>query len=204
MPRLRASFYTRPDVVALSRELLGAYLFTRLPGPDGTDALTGGRITETEAYAGPEDRASHAYANRRTRRTEVMYRSGGVAYVYLCYGMHHLFNIVTNRRGTPHAILVRAIEPTDGIDTMLARRRKQRIDKTLTCGPACVTQALGIDLALNGADLTGDRVWMEARDAPPHPRLVNAAPRVGVDYAGAHAARPWRFMLKDTPWVSKR
>ncbi|HEY9560748.1 MAG TPA: DNA-3-methyladenine glycosylase, partial [Anseongella sp.] len=116
--KLSDVFYQREDVVQISRELLGKYLFTRLNGE-----ITGGMIVETEAYHGPEDRASHAWKGRFTNRTRVMYGQGGMAYVYLCYGIHHLFNVVTAGNGVPHAVLVRAIEPTLGIERQLERRR---------------------------------------------------------------------------------
>jgi DNA-3-methyladenine glycosylase len=203
MPRLPHAFYLQPDVVAVSRQLIGKRLFTQLPSPRGPAIRTGGIITETEAYAGPDDRASHAHGNRRTPRTEIMFHEGGVAYVYLCYGMHALFNIVTNVAGIPHAILVRAIEPTCGIDTMLERRHKARVDHTLTCGPGCLTQALGIDVAMNGTDLTAQRIWLEQSGRPETKTCVKAKPRVGVDYAGSHARLPWRFLLANSPWVSR-
>ncbi len=190
--RLPLSFYRRADVVRISRALLGRYLFTRIGGNN----VTGGIIVETEAYAGATDRASHAYGNRRTRRTEVMFQAGGVAYVYLCYGLHCLFNIITNVDGVPHAVLVRGIFPTHGLDVMRARRRGlARSDRLLAAGPGTLTQALGITLAQNGVSLLGDRVWLEdGLDLPD--RCIIAAPRVGVAYAGADAQKPWRFMLR--------
>ncbi len=198
MPKLRATFYQQENVCNVAQALLGKHLFTRM---DRTH-LTGGIIVETEAYAGPEDRASHAFANRRTPRTEVMFGRAGRAYVYLCYGMHALFNVVTNRAGTPHAVLIRAIEPTTGIETMLARRNRKNLDPSLTAGPACLTQALAIDTAHNGESLLGNRIWIG--DAPSlTPERIRASPRVGVDYAGAHANRPWRFRVKDSIWTSK-
>ncbi|MBN1556605.1 MAG: DNA-3-methyladenine glycosylase [Lentisphaerae bacterium] len=190
MPTLARAFYTRPDVVGISRELLGMYLFTRLGGR----TITGGRIVETEAYAGPEDRASHAYGGRRTPRTEVMYRIGGTAYVYLCYGLHALFNVVTHTVDVPHAVLVRAVEPTHGL-ALIRRRRGPRIpDCRLAAGPGCVTRALGITTRDTGTDLTGNRIWIERRGPPPS-RPVLRGPRIGVAYAGPHARRLWRFRL---------
>jgi len=198
MPKLSLSFYTRRDVSLIARQLLGKHLFTNLHD----DGITGGLIVETEAYAGPEDRASHAYGNRRTRRTEVMFHAGGIAYVFLCYGMHSLLNVVTHVEGVPHAVLIRAIQPTHGIAAMLKRRGRKIPAYALTAGPACLTQALGIDVRHNGIPLTGSRIWIEDRgDAVTSAHIV-ASPRVGVAYAGPHARRPWRFRIRDNPWTS--
>lgn len=198
MAKLKKSFYTRPDVALIARELLGKHLYTHFAGNE----ITGGIIVETEAYAGPEDRASHAYGNRRTRRTEIMFHEGGVAYVYLCYGMHALLNVVTNTAGIPHAVLIRAIEPLRGIDTMLKRRHRSGLDFVLTSGPASLTRSLGIDISHNGTALTGGRIWIEDRDGATPSRRITASPRVGVSYAGPHAARPWRFRVRNSPWTS--
>lgn len=198
MAKVRLSFYRRPDVVAISRDLLGKYLFTRVPGDD----LTGGRIVETEAYAGPEDRASHAYGNRRTGRTEVMFAAGGVVYVYLCYGMHAMVNVVTGKRDVPHAILIRALEPTHGVARMLARRGRCAVDRSLAGGPGRLARALGIDTGWSGASLVGNRIWIEDRDAGPVARDIVASRRIGVDYAGRDAARPWRFRIRNNLWTS--
>jgi len=130
---LSKSFYTRKDVIKIAKELLGKIIITYFDGE-----LTAARITETEAYNGAVDKASHAYNNKRTKRTEIMYANGGAAYVYLCYGIHHLFNIVTNLNGTPHAILIRSAEPITGIDIMLKRTGKNKLDNTLTSGPGNV------------------------------------------------------------------
>jgi DNA-3-methyladenine glycosylase len=198
MPKLPRAFYTGPDVDAIARALLGKTLLTRIGG-----RLTGGTIVETEAYAGCADRASHAFGGRRTRRTEVMYRMGGTAYVYLCYGMHALFNVVTNRPGEPHAVLVRAIEPTVGVSHMLRRRRRAHLDRTLAAGPGMLTAALGIRVAHSGIDLTGTTLWIEDRGVTPHARDMIAAPRIGVAYAGPHAALPRRFLIRGSPFVSR-
>lgn len=157
--------------------------------------MTGGIITETEAYKGAEDKACHAYQNRRTKRTEVMFNAGGVAYVYLCYGMHHLFNIVTHQEGTPHAILVRALFPTDGIETMLKRRNKTKLDKTLTTGPGSLSQALGIQTKHSGTPLTHPTIWIEDRGLVIEKEKILSSPRVGIDYAEEHALLPWRFHI---------
>ena len=198
MAKLSLAFYRRTDVVAISRELLGKYLFARVPGV----GLAGGRIVETEAYAGPEDRASHAHGNRRTSRTEIMFHAGGVAYVYLCYGMHALVNVVTGIAGVPHAILLRAVEPTHGIDLMLARRGRKQVGRRLTGGPGMMSQALGIDTSCNGLSLRGGRIWIEDRGSDVAEEDIVASPRVGVDYAGADAAWPWRFRIRASRWTS--
>lgn len=185
--KLKRDFYLSDDVIALGRKLLGKYLFTNIDGK-----LTGGMIIETESYKGPEDRASHAYNNRRTKRTEVMFHKGGICYVYLCYGIHHLLNVVTNIEGIPHAILIRAIKPLFGLDIMINRRKKNDL-KTLTSGPGSVATALGIDMSLNAAPLTSDLIWIEDRGAVR--KKIEAGPRIGIDYAGSDALLPWRFRL---------
>lgn len=187
--KLPAEFYRRPDVVEIGRDLLGKVLCTRID-----DRLTEAVITETEAYAGECDKASHAWGGRRTRRTEPMYGPGGLAYVYLCYGIHHLFNVVTNVAGTPHAVLVRAALPMTGIDVMLDRRGKVRRDKALMAGPGTTSQALGIHTRMTGTDLGGDRIWIEDRGVSVPPSRVRSGPRIGVDYAAEDAALPYRFV----------
>ncbi|MFZ0565222.1 MAG: DNA-3-methyladenine glycosylase [Chlamydiales bacterium] len=183
--KLELDFYLRNDVISISRELIGNYLFTSIGGE-----VTGGRILETEAYRGPDDRASHAYNNRRTKRTEVMFHKGGICYVYLCYGIHNLLNIVTNQKDIPHAILIRAIEPCDGIPTMLKRRKKTKIDKTVASGPGSVAQALGVSRKLNGVSLLQNTIWIEKGTPLSN---IQATSRIGVDYAGEDALLPWRF-----------
>lgn len=199
MFRIPRSFYLQPDVVSIGRQLIGKFLVTRING-----RLCAGMIVETEAYAGPEDRASHACGNRRTRRTEIMFRRGGVAYVFLCYGMHHLFNVVTNREGIPHAVLIRAVEPVEGLETMLARRRRKSLDNSLTSGPAALTEALGIKVKHTGADLLGNTIWIEDRGVRFSPASIGSSPRIGVEYAGKDARRPWRFFLRNSRWISRR
>ena len=188
--KLPRQYYLHDDVVAISRDLLGKVLCTRLNG-----CTTKAQIIETEAYAGVTDKASHAYGDRRTRRTEPMYGAGGHAYVYLCYGLHHLFNVVTGGVGTPHAVLVRAGRPLQGIEEMLARRDKTRIDNKLMAGPGTMSQALGITTALTGTSLTGGTIWIEDAMADVDPETIRVGPRVGIDYAGEHAGLPYRFRL---------
>ena len=151
-------------------------------------------IIETEAYKGAEDKACHAYNNRRTKRTEVMFAPGGYAYVYFCYGMHHLFNIVTHKENTPHAILIRALKPTHGIETMLKRRKKTSINKTLTSGPATTAQALGIHTIHSGLKLTGSQIWLEDRGVIIPKTQIQATPRIGIDYAEEDRMLPYRFL----------
>ncbi len=187
---LPAGFYLRDDVVRVARELLGKVLVTRLGG-----RTCAALITETEAYAGEGDRASHAWGGRRTARTEPMYARGGRAYVYLCYGIHHLFNVVTNVEDVPHAVLVRGARPLAGLPAMLERRGRDRADAGLLSGPGKVAQALGITTALTGASFDEGRVWIEDRGVAVAARDIVAGPRVGVDYAGDDAALPYRFLL---------
>ena len=189
--RLPQSFYLRDDVIRISRDLLGKVLCTRIDG-ESTAVI----ITETEAYAGVDDKASHAYGGRLTRRTEPMFGPGGRAYVYLCYGIHHLFNVVTNREGVPHAILVRAAEALQGVDVMLRRRGKPDVDGSLLAGPGSVAKALGITTSLSGVSLLGGQVWIEDREIGVDDATVIDGPRVGVDYAGEDAARPYRFIWR--------
>lgn len=197
--KLPHSFYRRPDVVQISRELLGHVLCTKFPG----QPLTSGIITETEAYCGRNDKACHANDGLRTKRTEVMYRAGGVGYVYLCYGIHHLFNVVTNVENRADAILVRAIQPLDGIETMLRRRNAESLSPAVSAGPGRLTQALAIKTDHTGSDLTGDTIWIEDRGHTLQDSEISASRRIGVDYAGEHAERPWRFFPNQSKWVSK-
>ena len=199
MSKLGIDFYQREDVLAISRQLLGKVLCTNFNG-----SLTGGIIVETEAYAGVADRASHAYGGRRTNRTEVMYSPPGTAYVYLCYGMHHLFNVVTNVEGVPHAVLIRAVQPLDGIDIMLRRRNLENISNRLTAGPGILSQAMGISVYISGKSLLDKQIWIENRDNNNSLKdfKIISSPRVGVQYAGKDASNPWRFQVENSPWVS--
>ena len=197
MSKLPAKFYKRGDVLAISKELLGKVLCTQFD-----DNLTSGIIVETEAYAGETDRASHAYGGKRTHRTEIMYASGGRAYIYLCYGIHHLFNVVTNIEGIPHAILIRAIKPTNGIEIMLQRRNKKKATPSLAAGPGALTQALGITVVNSGISLKGNLIWLEDQNIFYSNQNIIASPRVGVQYAGADAQNSWRFRIENSPYVS--
>ena len=195
--KLQKDFYQREDVLTISRELLGKVLCTQFDGK-----LTSGIIVETEAYAGETDQASHAYGGRRTLRTEVMYAPGGVSYIYLCYGIHHLFNIVTNKKNSPHAVLIRAIEPKDGIEIMLQRRNKRKINYSLSAGPGSLSQALGITVVDSGISLMGNLIWLEDQNICYSDQDIIASPRVGVQYAGKDAQNSWRFRKENSPWVS--
>ena len=188
--KLKGTYFHRSDVNQLAKSLLGKYLFTSFG-----NKLTGGVISETEAYAGTGDKASHAYGGRRTQRTETMYAKGGVAYVYLCYGIHHLFNVVTNVEDVPHAILVRGIRPAYGIEDILKRRKKNKLDKNICSGPGKVSQALGIKTAHTGTPLNGSEIWIEDLGVSVSPGQIKNTPRIGVDYAGEDALLPYRYLL---------
>ena len=194
---LQHSFYDRSNVTVIARELLGKILITSFD-----NEITAGRIVETEAYNGAVDRASHAYGNRRTNRTEVMFGKPGTAYVYLCYGIHHLFNVVTNKKEIPHAILIRALEPTEGISIMQDRTRKKVLDNTLTRGPGNVSKALGIFTYHSGLDLVRSDIRIVDDGFQYKKKEIAVTTRIGVDYAGPDALLPYRFIVKDNPYVS--
>ena len=196
--KLPRDFYTRPNVLTVARDLLGRLLV--VPATDR--ARVSGIIVETEAYRGPQDRASHAYGGRRTDRTRTMYAMGGTAYVYFVYGMYHQFNVVTNLEDVPHAVLVRALEPVEGIGLM-RKRRRGRSDQSLTNGPGKLCIALGIDRKLDGADLLGDRVWIEEGRGRIPPSAIAVGRRIGIDYAEAWVDKPWRFWIRNNPFVSR-
>lgn len=196
MQRLPLSFYLRDDVTKISKELLGKVLVTNWQGQ-----YTSGRITETEAYEGEKDRASHAFRGK-TPRTEIMFEEGGKAYVYLCYGIHQMFNIVTSSKGTPHAILIRAVEPLEGIDTMLQRTGKKHLDHTLTRGPGNVGKAFGFHTSQCGISLLSDELFIADDGFKLSKKMIGTSPRIGVDYAGEHAAWHYRFFIKGNKYVS--
>ncbi|MDB5152435.1 MAG: DNA-3-methyladenine glycosylase [Mucilaginibacter sp.] len=192
------SFYLSTDVVSISKSLLGKYLFTCI-----NDLTTGGYIVETEAYNGTIDRASHAFGNRKTTRTQTMFQEGGIAYIYLCYGIHEMLNVVTSVEGQPHAVLIRAIEPVTGIDIMQARRNMEKVKPNITAGPGSVANALGISRNLNGISLQSDALWIEDRGLSFTDEQIAAVPRIGVAYAGQDALLPYRFYVKGNIYVSK-
>ncbi|HKK24875.1 MAG TPA: DNA-3-methyladenine glycosylase [Gracilimonas sp.] len=196
--KLSRSFYERNDVVDISRDLIGKFLCTNFNG-----ILTSGMIVETEAYNGRIDRASHAFPDVRTKRTETMYGPPGRAYVYLCYGIHHLFNVVTNKEGYADAILIRALKPEKGIEQMLERRDRNKLDPAVSNGPGKLSQALGIKTDHDQKDLMGEEIWIEDRNIEITDNQILTAERVGIEYAGEDARLPWRFVLKDSKWLSK-
>ncbi len=197
MQIIPGSFYQRENVVVVAKELLGKFLFTRIDG-----VVTGGIIVETEAYAGVIDRASHAFGNRRTARTEVMYSEGGTAYIYLCYGIHSLFNVVTNKKDVPDAVLIRGIKPLTGMDTMLRRAGKTLMDKDFGNGPGKISKILGIHFMFSGTNLTKkpsgkfeQGIWLEDDGRKVAQESIKTGPRIGVEYAGKDALLPYRFRI---------
>jgi len=196
--KLIESYYHSSDVVALSKDLLGKYLFTYIDG-----ITTGGYIVETEAYNGIVDKAAHSYGDRLTPRTRTMYMLGGIAYVYLCYGIHEMFNVVVSGEGEPRAVLIRAIQPTVGVDIMQFRRKMKEVKPTITMGPGSIAQALGISRKINGISLQSDTLWIEDRGMVIPDENIAAVPRVGVAYAKEDALLPYRFYIKGNIYVSK-
>jgi len=194
---LPRSFYLRSDVIRIARDLLGKYLATRVDG-----RLSSGMICETEAYAGITDRASHAFGGLRSARTEIMYRLGGTAYVYLCYGVHSLFNVVTNLEGIPDAILIRGIIPAEGVAEMCKRTGKTTLDANAGIGPGKVSKLLGIHYSISGLDLVSSgpnldpAIWIEDRGVSIDSSAILTGPRIGVEYAGPDALLPYRFQIR--------
>jgi len=203
--RINLGFYNRTDVVQVAKDLLGKILVTAFD-----DGQTTGIITEVEAYRAPDDRACHAFGNRRTRRTEVMFREGGHAYIYLCYGIHHLFNVVTAPEGMAHAVLIRGIEPLDGVELMFRRRglspgRQASIPPKLSTGPGALAQAMGLHTSQSGHSLvrSDSLVWIEDRGLAIPENAMACGPRIGVESAGESAAWEWRFWLRDSRYVTR-
>lgn len=192
--KLGRSFYEQQDVVTIARQLIGKYLFTNVEG-----VITAGKIVETEAYSGRGDKACHAN-NKKTPRTEIMYGKGGFAYIYLCYGIHHLFNVVTNVSGLADAVLIRALEPVLGLKEMNVRRGSKKAK--LASGPGTLSEALGIKTNMTGYDLTGEVLWIS--EGANEDFEVESDVRIGVDYAGEDAFKPWRFLMKGNEFVSKK
>ena len=194
--KLDLNFYLHHNVNEISKNLLGKFLLTNIKGQ-----ITGGMIVETEAYAGITDKASHAYNNRKTNRTKVLYENGGIAYIYLCYGIHYLFNVVTNTTEIPHAVLIRAVEPTDGID-LICKRRGKKYNLNLTNGPGSLTMALGINTSHSEMSLLESKIWIESRNINIKNNNIISSPRVGIDYAQEYIKKPWRYRIKNNPWCS--
>jgi DNA-3-methyladenine glycosylase len=199
MKKLPLDFYRRDNVLKIAEELIGKIVVTRW-----NNIITSGRIVECEAYAGAGDKASHASGGRRTKRTEIMYAEGGVAYVYFCYGIHHMFNIVTNKKDTAHAILVRALEPLKGIDEMLLRTAKPKADNSLTRGPGNVCKAMGIYTMHTGMSLRSQELFVAEDGFSFSAKQIFTSPRIGVDYAGKDALLPYRFYVRGNPYVSSK
>ena len=197
MKKIPREFYNRGDTLKIARDLLGKTLVVPCDG----EKRVSGKIVETEAYLGTEDKAAHSYNNRRTKRTEVMFSEGGVAYVYFVYGMYYQFNVVTGKENVPHAILVRGVEPLEGIETM-RRRRGKMPDKNLTSGPGKLCIAFDIDKALNGENLDGSRIWIEEGINVSASKIASGM-RIGIDYAEDFQKKPWRFWVKQNPFVSR-
>lgn len=200
MAILLRSYYQSEDVLALSRDLLGKYLVSNIDGKKSA-----GIIVETEAYRAPDDKACHAYLNKRTPRTETMFAIGGTAYVYICYGIHNLFNIVTGPEGIAHAVLIRAIEPIDGLGIM-AKRRNMPLTRKESCnGPGKFTRCMGIIKEHNAVDLTSTKspLWIEDRNYAVSSTNIIAGPRVGMSTAQESSNWPWRFRIKGNKWTSK-
>jgi len=197
MKKLPVSFYQRDNVLQIAKDLLGKILVTKWNSIE-----TSGRIVEVEAYNGIVDKASHAYGGRRTVRNEVMYGKGGVAYIYLCYGIHHLFNVVTHLKDTPHAILIRAAEPVKGTAAMLKRTRKKLFDNTLTRGPGNLSRALGLHTSKSGWSLTSKELFIADDGFSFSEKKIASSPRIGVEYAEEDALLPYRFYVKGNLFVS--
>ena len=195
MKKLGIEFYDRTDVLKIAKQLIGKILVTRFDG-----IVTSGRIVETEAYIGLTDKASHSYRGKRTVRNEHMYAPPGTGYVYICYGMHHLFNVVTNKKDIPDAVLIRAIEPLKGIPEMLSRTNKKKLDNTLTRGPGNVGKALGIAKIHSGINLLGNKIFIAEADSTDI--LIGSSRRIGVESSGAAALLPYRFFISGNKFVS--
>ena len=191
MNNLSIDFFLHENVQRIAKNLLGKKIFTNIDGE-----ISSAIITETEAYQGPEDKASHAYNNRRTKRTEVMYQQGGCCYIYLCYGIHYLFNIITNQKNIPHAVLIRSGKVHSGFSYIKKRRGNNIHDSKLLQGPGNFTKGLGITMDFNKVQLHSKHIWVED-NCIEHP-VIKATQRVGIDYAGEDALLPWRYILKDT------
>ena len=197
MKKLPVQFYDRPDVVLIARELVGKIIVTNFDG-----VITSGRIVETEAYIGLLDKASHSFGGRRTARNEHMYAAPGTAYVYICYGMHHLFNVVTNNKNIPDAVLIRALDPLLGIDMMLHRTGKKILNNTLTRGPGNAAKALGISKNHSGINLLKKEIFIADDGYKLNDNLIGSSRRIGVESSGESALLPYRFYIKGNRFVS--
>jgi len=196
--KLERNFFSRTDTLRVARDLLGKVLV--VPTSDGR--RVSGMIVETEAYLGEIDKAAHSFGGRRTARNEVTYAEGGHVYVFFVYGMYYQLNLVTGLADHPHVVLIRAVEPVEGIEVMRGRRGPMK-DKNLTSGPGKLCIAFGITRELNGEDLMGERIWVENHRSLKKSEIANG-PRVGIDYAEEFVDEPWRFWVKGNEFVSKR
>jgi len=197
MRKLPREFYLSKNTAKIARGLLGQLLVV----PDDTGRRVSGMIVEVEAYLGKADRAAHSFGGRRTARNEVMYGGGGHVYVFFVYGMYYQLNVVTGPVEHPHAILIRGIEPVEGIEVMRERRGEMK-ETNLTSGPGKLSIAFGVTRDLNGADLTGGRIWLEEYRSFSK-KQIELGRRIGIDYAGEDAERLLRFWVKENPFVSK-
>ena len=197
--KLDQSFYNRKNVVQIARDLLGKILVTQWDG-----VRCSGRIVETEAYAGMEDRACHAFGGRRTVRSEDLYGAPGTVYIYICYGMHHLFNVITNKKDIPHAVLIRALEPLEGVEHMLIRTGKLVADFTITKGPGNLARAMGMSKLHSGGNLFSEEIFIEDDGLQYKKDQVVITKRIGVESAREDAELPYRFIVKDNPYVSAK
>lgn len=197
--KLQRPYFQNTDALFLAKDLLGKVLFTHKNGQ-----FTAGIITETEAYFGTEDKASHAYGCRRTARTEAMYQPGGIAYIYLCYGMHYLLNIVVSENDDPKSVLIRSVQPFKGLSFIEERRKRSAAEPSVSSGPGSLSKALGIDLSFNKKPLTEDEIWIEDHGLRYRDDEIVSAPRIGVSYAKEHALLPLRFYVKDNRFVTQK
>lgn len=196
MKKLSGKFFDK-QTLRVARGLLGKFLVRKIG-----KKIIAGKIVETEAYAGPNDLASHA-SRGKTARTAPMFGPPGHAYIYLVYGLNYCFNIVTEKENYPAAVLIRAIEPAEGVNLMRLHRHAPKDERSLTNGPGKLCQALKIDKSLNNLDLADCTLWLEDRGLKIKPSEVVAAKRIGVDYAGKYKNKPWRFYIKSNAFVSK-
>jgi DNA-3-methyladenine glycosylase len=201
--KLTKEFY-RDDTLKVAQELLGKKIVHNYNGK-----TLSGIIVETEAYMGPEDKAAHSYGGRKTPRTTVMFEPGGVSYIYFIYGLYYCFNVVTSVANTPQAVLIRAIEPVDGLEDMALIRYNRSYEDlkkkeiiNLTSGPSKLCTALRLDKTLNGVDLTSDILFIEDTNYPKFQTVKTT--RIGIDYAEEAKEYPWRFYIKDNPYISKK
>lgn len=197
MKKLPIQFYEGANVVLIARKLIGKIIVTNFNG-----LITSARIVETEAYIGLTDRASHSFGGKRTARNEHMYATAGTAYVYICYGMHHLFNIVSNAKDIPDAVLIRAVEPVAGIDIMLKRTGKLKLDNTLTKGPGNVSKALGVSKGHSGINLIKNEIYIADDGYEIKETAIGISKRIGIDSSGDAALLPYRFYIKGNKFVS--